>query len=118
MMYDINVNVNVTTYCPNTENTTARPKAWSTGNPDLTAKIIATIEPNTAFGGCAPPTGMLPTIISSYVPPMTRPVFISPKIKPIIGQAIIGRYKSSVSENWSIAKMNVATASNNACKII
>ena len=88
---DMIVNVNVTTYCPNVAKIIQAPKAALMSIFALTAKIIATTDPNTALGGCAPPTGMLPTIINSYVPPTTKPVFTSPKIAPIIGQAMIGR---------------------------
>ena len=59
------VKVRVTTYCPNTANGTARPRAAPTPSADAsmlreTANTVAMIPPMMAFGGCAPPIGILP----------------------------------------------------------
>ena len=62
---DIIVNVKVTAYCPNTANGIANPIAAPTPSavasiPKETAKTVAIIPPKIAFGGCAPPIGILP----------------------------------------------------------
>ena len=58
----------------------------------VTAVLIlaAMMPPTTALGGWAPPIGMLPIVMSWYVPPTMRPVCTSPRMRPITIPVTIG----------------------------
>ena len=89
----------VTPYWPSSANGIAVATAMSGSMSSVQAKIAAMMPPMTALGGWAPPIGMLPMVMSWYVPPTIRPVFTSPRMAPMMAPVTMGWYSDSRKSN-------------------
>ena len=90
MSGDMIVKIRVTPYWPSRENGIAVATAAFGSSLRVIARMAAMMPPTTALGGWAPPIGMLPIVMSWYVPPTMRPVCTSPRMRPITIPVTIG----------------------------